>query len=206
MAVKVGNSWVSEAAYAYAKSKVNETTCAEDKKKNSTLDKLSEQYPDLQFSTNTKPFSGTGKNNIGIAPNILKEMENDPEKRLEYEALIYDCNEVIKNMPAKTQNGSKIKSFGFIINSDGGLSAWSISESGGNTNRNRYSLDKNKKDSWLDEILEKKKQKKIEEKKIAEKLQIKRKERAELQEKLTKAAGSAKNPTKTAGNTVDLKA
>lgn len=206
MAVKVGNSWVSEAAYAYAKSKVNENTCAEDKKKNSTLDKLSEQYPDLQFSTNTKPFSGTGKNNIGIAPNILREMENDPEKRLEYEALIYDCNEVIKNMPATTQNGSKIKSFGFIINADGGLSAWSISESGGNTNRNRYSLDKNKKDSWLDEILEKKKQKKIEEKKIAEKLQIKRKEQAELQEKLTKAAGSAKNPTKTAGNTVDLKA
>ncbi|MDE7300089.1 MAG: hypothetical protein K2N94_14935 [Lachnospiraceae bacterium] len=211
MAVKVGNSWVSEAAYEYAKSRVNKNTCAEDKKENSMLDKLSEKYPDIQFSTNTKPFSGTGKNNIGIAPNILREMENDPEKRLEYEALIYDCNEVIKNMPDKTQNGSTIKSFGFIINPDGSLGGWSISESGGNTNRSRYSLDKDKKDSWLDKILEKKEQKKIEEKriekkKIEEKRQLKREEQAELQEQRIKEAGSAKSPMKIAGNMVDLKA
>ena len=157
MAVIVGNSWVSEAAYNYAKSKVNENTCSEDKKENSMLDKLSEKYPDIQFNTSTKPFSGTGKNNISIAPNILKEMENDPDKRMEYEALIYDCNQVIKNMPEKTQNGATIKSFGFIIHADGSLSGWSVSESGGDTNRNRYSLDKNKKDSWYDKILEKKK-------------------------------------------------
>lgn len=170
------------------------------------LDKLSEKYPDLQFNTSTKPFSGTGKNNISIAPNILKEMENDPEKRLEYEALIYDCNDVIKNMPDKTPNGATIKSFGFMINSDGSLGAWSISESGGNTNRNRYSLDKNKKDSWLDKILEKKKQKKIEEKKTEEKRTMKKKEQAELQEKLIEGAGSAKNQVETAGRVVDLKA
>ena len=221
MAVKVGNSWVSEAAYEYAKSRVNKNTCAVDKKENSMLDKLSEKYPDVQFSTSTQPFSGTGKNNIGIAPNILREMENDPEKRLEYEALIYDCNEVIKNMPDKTQNGTTIKSFGFIINPDGSLGAWSISESGGNTNRSRYSLDKNKKDSWLDKILEKKEQKKIEEKriekkrieekrieekKIEERRQVKREEQAELQEKRIKEAGSGKKPMKIAGGIVDLKA
>lgn len=206
MAVKVGNSWVSEAAYAYAQSKVNENTCAEDKKENSMLNQLSEKYPDVQFNTSTKPFSGKGKNNISIAPNILKEMENDPDKRLEYEALIYDCNQVIKNMPDKTPNGATIKSFGFMINADGSLSAWSVSESGGDTNRNRYSLDKNKKDSWMDKILEKKKQKKIEEKKLEEKLQIKKEEQAELQEKLIEAAGSAKSPTETTGNIVDIKA
>ena len=206
MAVKVGNSWVSEAAYNYAKSKVNENTCSEDKKENSMLDKLSEKYPDIQFNTSTKPFSGTGKNNISIAPNILKEMENDPDKRMEYEALIYDCNQVIKNMPDKTQNGATIKSFGFIIHADGSLSGWSVSESGGDTNRNRYSLDKNKKDSWYDKILEKKKQKKIEEKKLEEKRPVKKEEQAELQEKLLEAAGSAKNPTETAGSIVDIKA
>lgn len=190
MAVKVGNSWVSEAAYAYAQARVNENAGSEGKQENSMLNKLAEKYPDLQFSTNTEPFSGKGRNNIGISPNILKEMENDPDKRLEYEALIYDCNQVIKNMPATTQNGSTIKSFGFIIHPDGGLSAWSISESGGNTKRNKYSLDKNDKDSWLDKILEKKKQKKIEEKKIEEKRQVKREEQAEMQEKLIEAAGS----------------
>lgn len=206
MAVKVGNSWVSEAAYAYAKSRVNENTGSEGEKDDSMLNKLSEKYPDLQFSTNTAPFSANGRNNIAIAPNILKEMENDPKKRMEYEALIYDCNQVIKNMPATTQNGSTIKAFGFIINSDGSLGAWSISESGGNTNRNRYSLDKKDKDSWLDKILEKKKQKKIEEKKLEEKRQIKKEEQAELQEKLLEATGSIKDQTGMTGSILDLKA
>ena len=57
MAVKVGESWVSEEAYAYAQARMKESE----------------------------------EKNISIAPNILKEMENDPEKRMEYEALIYDC-------------------------------------------------------------------------------------------------------------------
>lgn len=39
MAVKVGNSWVSEAAMAYAKEKVNAGS-------NGSLDELSEQYPE----------------------------------------------------------------------------------------------------------------------------------------------------------------
>lgn len=45
---------------------------------------------------------------MSIAPNILKEMDCNPDKRLEYEALIYDCNEVIKNMPGKTVTGIAI--------------------------------------------------------------------------------------------------
>lgn len=201
MAVQVGNSWVSEEAYAYAKAKANINAYSEGERESSVLDKLSQKYPDIQFGIGTKPFSGTGKNNISIAPNILKEMENNPDKRLEYEALIYDCNQAIKNMPDKTPNGSTIKSFGFIINSDGSLGAWSISESGGDTKRNRYSLDKNKKDSWLDEILEKRKQKKIEDKK-----KIKAEEQEKLQEKLIETAESAKNRTKALGSIVDLKA
>ena len=99
------------------------------------------------------------------------DISADEQKRLEYEALIYDCSPLIKNLPDKMPNGSRLKSFGFIINSDCSLKGWSISESGEDTKHNRYSLDKNKKDSWLDTVLEKKKEKKIEEKKIAVKKQ-----------------------------------
>lgn len=159
MAVKVGNSWVSEAAYSYAQAKMNKTAGAEDKGNGSVLHQLSDKYADINFNTNTQPYSGTGKNNVSIAPNILKEMDCNPDKRLEYEALIYDCNEVIKNMPGKTVTGGAIKSFGFIINADGSLGSWSISESGGNRNRNQCALDKNNKNSWMDIILGKRQQK-----------------------------------------------
>lgn len=205
MAVKVGNSWVTEEAYAYAKSKVNESVGKEEKKAGFMLNQLSDKYPDLQFTTSTKPFSGNGKNNIGIAPNILRDMENDSDKRLEYEALIYDCNQVIKNLPDKTPNGSTIKSFGFIIHSDGSLSGYSVSESGGDTNRTRSVLDKNKKDTWLDKILEKKKQKKIEEKKLEEKRQVKIEEQKEAQEKLIESAGSLGDSAMAMGKLLDIK-
>ncbi|MCM1259064.1 MAG: DUF6033 family protein [Roseburia sp.] len=205
MAVKVGNSWVSETAYAYAKSKMNDST--EDNKTNSMLNQLSEQFPDTKFSTNTAPFSGTGINNIQIAPNILKEMVNDPKKRMEYEALIYDCVQVEKTLVAAR---SDVKAHGTIIDSNGNLSGWSISEAKGNATKNRYSLDKNKKDTWLDTILAKRKQKKIEEKKIAVKKQIKKEEQEKLQEKLeeklAESTDNAKNPIESAGSILDLKA
>lgn len=147
MAIKVGNSYVSEAAYAYAKER------AANKEANGMMNGLAEKFPDVKFSTNTQPFSADGVNNIAIAPNILKEMENDPEKKLEYEALIYDCSQLIKS---KSMNpDGNVKSFGFIIDSKGGLSAWSISEGNSGKNvKNKIILDKNKKESWLDKILE----------------------------------------------------
>lgn len=154
MAVKVGNSWVSEAAYTYAKTKQAET------KEGGMISRLSEKFPDVNFSTNTEPFSGKGVNNIAISPNILKEMESSPEKQLEYEALIYDCASLQKTLPATfSQNGSKLKAFGFIIDSSGGLSSWSISEPSGNKEKNKFqcSLPKQDKKSWLPRILSKKK-------------------------------------------------
>lgn len=156
MAVKVGNSWVSEAAYAYAKAKQTES-----KEGGGMLSKLSEKFPDVDFSTNTEPFSGKGVNNIAISPNILKEMESNPEKKLEYEALIYDCASLQKTLPATfSQNGSKLKAFGFIIDSNGGLSAWSISEPSGSKGKNRFqcSLPKQDKKSWMSRILPKKRE------------------------------------------------
>ena len=168
MAVKVGNSWVSEEAYAYVKAKMD----AESQKSGETLSELSKKFPDLKFTTNTAPFSGKGTNNMAIHPDILKQMENNPEKRLEYEALIYDCNQLMKGKSFQNRN---LKSFGFIIDKNGGLSAWSISEKSNHTVRNKVFLNKNDKNSWLDRILEKKKQ---------EKAEIRKKERKAQQEKM----------------------
>ena len=90
MAVKVGNSWVSEAALSYAKVKA-------DSGESATLNGLLDRYPGVNFSTNTQAFSQKGTNNIQIAPIILAQMQNNPDKRIEYEALIYDCAKLISS-------------------------------------------------------------------------------------------------------------
>ena len=65
MAVKIGNSYVTEAAFAYAQGKIDE-------KSDNVLDDLLKQFKDVNFSVGTQPFSGVGTNNISIAPNILR--------------------------------------------------------------------------------------------------------------------------------------
>lgn len=172
MAVKVGDSWVSEAALTYAKEKVDSETVA-------TLKELSDRYPGVNFSTNTQPFSQKGTNNIQIAPDILSQMKNDPEKRLEYEALIYDCAQLVYDGKMEhSGNGFHTKAAGTIINADGSLSGWAISESDdGKQIRNKANLDKNKKETWTDKILAKQKEKRAAERK-EEKIRI-RKEQEE---------------------------
>lgn len=152
MAVKVGNSWVSEEAYAYAKNRAAESEGTKSKANGDMLGELSEKFPGLKFSTNTAPFSAKGTNNLAISPNILSQMQNDPEKRLEYEALIYDCSQIQKTMPELFGKNSGIKAFGFIINADGSLGAWSISEAGGAKKRNSFLLPKKDKKSWAEKI------------------------------------------------------
>jgi len=155
MAVKVGNSWVSEAAYSYAKQK----TESDKQNESDILKNLSQKFSGTKFSNNTAPFQGSGTNNIAISPNILKQMEADSDKRLEYEALIYDCASLQKSQKSFFKSNN-IKAQGFIINSDGSLSSWSIS--GGNSSKNKYSsiLQKNNKSSWISNIIGKKSQKK----------------------------------------------
>lgn len=119
MAVKIGNSYVSESAMAYAQSRIDE-------KSENVLSDLQKQFKDVNFSVGTQPFGGSGTNNISIAPNILRQMANDPEKRMEYEALIYDCANGLK----ESANKPGLQSQGYIIGSDGGLSMWSIGKFG----------------------------------------------------------------------------
>lgn len=143
MAVRIGKSYVSEAAISFAKN------FSDDEEKN-ILKSLREKFSNLKISVGTAPFSGSGTNNLSISPKILKEMQNNPDKKMEYEALIYDI---------ASQNNSRpgLKSHGFIIGDDGGLRGWGISE-----NVKKISvLDKKNKTSWLEKILPKKISKKI---------------------------------------------
>lgn len=119
MPVKIGNSYVTEAALAYAQER-------KDEKSENVLSDLSKQFKDINFGVGTQPFGGSGTNNITIAPNILRQMANDPEKRMEYEALIYDCNDVLKS----SANRPGLKAQGFVIDSKGELSMWAISQTG----------------------------------------------------------------------------
>lgn len=186
MAVKVGNSWVSEAAYTYAKEKAAERSSGETSG-GSMLSQLSDKFPDLKFSTNTEPFSSNGKNNMAIAPNILKEMEDDPEKCLEYEALIYDCNNTQKSVA----NREGLISFGFILNSDGSLGAWSVSKANSGNYRNQFKLDKKDKNNWTEQILEKARLKKAEQKKV-EKKKAEKKKAEQAEEKKEQEAAMEK--------------
>lgn len=147
MAIKVGNSYVSEAGYAHAVKSAAQSQADKD-----MLGELSGKFPDVNFSTDTAPFGASGRNNIAISPNILRQMKNDPEKRLEYEALIYDCNQIQKSMGGTTSNGSKILSQGFIIDARGELSSWCVSKCGDENDRSMTALLKNDKKSWMDKI------------------------------------------------------
>jgi len=120
IAVKIGNSYVSEAAVAYTQARKT------DEKSENVFGELSKQFPDINFSVGGKMFSGSGTNNFSIAPNILRQMANDPEKRMEYEALIYDCANVLKD----SANRPSLKAQGIILDSKGELSMWSISQTG----------------------------------------------------------------------------
>jgi len=163
MAVKVGNSWVSETALTYAKAKADSGAAV-------TLKGLSERFPGVNFSTSTQPFSQKGTNNIQIAPNILAQMQNDPEKRVEYEALIYDCAKLISDGKMdQAMSGSRVKAAGTIINSDGSVGGWTVTESSdGSQTRSRTKLDKDKKDKWAEKLREMQKERRAEEKKEEE--------------------------------------
>ncbi|MCR4942321.1 MAG: DUF6033 family protein, partial [Campylobacter sp.] len=114
MGVHIGNSHVSVAAYEYARAQN-----LENKGTNELYKELSQKYTSLNFFGPSKPSQKAGLNNITIAPNILKQMADDPQKRLEYEALIYDINELAKNDSGYTPTGDKIIASGYTINADG---------------------------------------------------------------------------------------
>lgn len=150
MAIQVGSHYVSEAAYAYAQKAVSPLQTNQD-----MLGQLSARFPGAKFSTNVQPFQGSGTNNIAVSPAILQQMSNSPEKRLEYEALIYDCNMIQQSFGNTLPNGIKIESQGFIIDAQGNLSSWCVTKANGDTRKQSLvSLPKHDKSSWLEKMTE----------------------------------------------------
>ena len=148
MPVKVGGSYVSEAAYSFAKAQVTDKTEESD-----VMKSLAEKFPNLKFSVGTAPFSGNGLNNVSISPKVLKQMEKDPKKRLEYEALIYDIAHT--DVQSGRAPEHKLKSHGFIIEDDGGLRSWGISEYSDGNKRSQSHVKRSAKKNWWQEILDK---------------------------------------------------
>ncbi|MDL2283525.1 DUF6033 family protein [Oxalobacter sp. OttesenSCG-928-P03] len=153
MPVKVGNTNVSEAAYQYASQRVQNSEGGKSSASDVLRD-LKNQFPDATFSTSTQP-GGSGIGNIAIAPNILRQMAEDPEKRLEYEALIYDMMEVTKTLPGQfASQGSELTAQGWIIDSNGELSSWSSGRTkSGNDSQFNTLLPRNDKESWIEKLL-----------------------------------------------------
>lgn len=200
MAVRIGNSYVSQQAYDYARAKVNGEN-SQGGEKNSVLQELSKQYPETTFAIGTQPFCGKGTNNISISSGILKKMENDPEARIEYEALIYDCANLLKNEPTKHGNSTTIAR-GFIIDENGDLSMWGISQTdGGEKKKTNCKVEKNE----LRERLEKIRSKRTEEKKKLEKLKEKKADEKEKEEKAAEKKIDEKVMKKLETQTIDLK-
>ncbi len=148
MPVKIGGSYVSEAAYSFAQAQVKDK-----EENNGVMKSLAEKFPNLKFSVGTKPFSRTGMNNVSISPKILKQMEQDPEKRMEYEALIYDIAHT--DVQSGRAPEHKLKSHGFIIEDDGGLRSWGISESNDGNRRQQSKVKRSQKKNWWQELLDK---------------------------------------------------
>ncbi|MBO4853112.1 MAG: hypothetical protein J5477_05740 [Schwartzia sp.] len=157
MPVKVGNSYVTEAALAFAQKSAAESVDKEKGKGTSgVLADLAEKFPNLKFSVGTQPFSGSGMGNVAISSKILREMEKDPAKREEYEALLYDVQETTAGLPTMRADGSKIKAHGWIIHEDGGLSAWSIGTSEGGDRKPEASgrVNRSSKKAWWQSLLD----------------------------------------------------
>lgn len=173
MPVKVGNSYVSEAALAFAQKSAAESVDKEKTKgkgTNGVLAELAEKFPKLKFTVGTQPFSGSGKGNVAISPKILREMEKDPAKREEYEALLYDVQQCTDEMSMTRPNGNKLKAHGWIIHEDGGLSAWSMGVSEGGDRSGR--VNRSSKKAWWQELLDEVKKRKEERDKRLKKGQI----------------------------------
>ena len=165
MPVKVGNSYVTEAALAFAQKSAAESVDKEKTKGKGTsgvLAELSEKFPKLKFTVGTRPFSGSGMDNVAISPKILREMEKDPAKREEYEALLYDVQETTAGLPRTRVDGSKVKAHGWIIHEDGGLSSWSIGVSEGGDRKSEASgrVKRSSKKAWWQELLDEMKERK----------------------------------------------
>ena len=152
--VSIGNQrGISSTAVELARAHVSEVKESGEKQTADTvLNDLKNQFKGTNFTVGTKPGAGIGTNNITIAPSILREMASNPEKRVEYEAVIRDqvaAAGVWKQLCPNVQNA------GFVIHSDGNSSGWSMSRPNGENGNGFFTATVKRKENWIQEMMNK---------------------------------------------------
>ena len=144
--VNINGSWVSPASYQKARNLAASKAESGNTSARSILGSIRQMVPGLNISTNTEPFGSSGLNNLGIHPNVLRKMENDPEEMVRFKALILDVEEAFRHHDRLSQSqGMNVVARGLIIDADGNTSGWSIVQSanGGPDRRNVVDLNNN---------------------------------------------------------------
>ncbi len=155
MGTMVGDIHAADTSYAKAAAGAEESKA---KKTGNLLQELKKQFSDLNIGVGGSGRGATfssGLNNVSIAPNILKEMSEDPEARAKYEDVLNEIQGSWRNAYNLRYpgNGRRVYQEYFIM-SDGEVGMMSISESGGSPQNPAVAkLPKDDKDSWLERIM-----------------------------------------------------
>ncbi len=155
MAIKVGGTNTADAAYAANKANAESSKAG---KTGNVLKELQQQFSDLNIGIGGSGKGATfssGLNNVSIAPNILKQMAEDPEARAKYEAELSGISDSWRNANnVRLQGGGRIVYQEYVIMSDGNVGIISIAESGGNANDPVFAKrDKDDKEGALEKLM-----------------------------------------------------
>lgn len=99
------------------------------------LQELKTRYPELNIFVG-KSAEGSGLSNLTIAPNIIKEMAENPEAAMMYEKMVAALPESERWL-AQTflEEDVTLQAHGFILDEKGGMSSWGkisyLAEEGG---------------------------------------------------------------------------
>ena len=149
---------VSEEGYEYAKlqaDRIKDGGTKGGKGAREMLKDLQKRYKKTKISMGTDAFKGRGSQNIAISQKVLREMAEDPDRRLEYEAMIFDTVNVQETMP-KSHGGSELVSCGAVIDEEGNMRMWTRARFDDNTrDKIKVKVNRRQKNSWQQRLLDK---------------------------------------------------
>ena len=131
-------------------------------------------YSAANFSP-SKSYGTLATTNIAISPDFLKKMANDSELEKQYEEEFENMKRLDEqNIKSHEAQGRRLIAQGWVIDKNGDMSKWGISEA---TNKRHYGQE-------MTDYADKIRKQKSEKKKEQEKLSAKQKEKAEQKEAL----------------------
>lgn len=150
MAIQVGTNPAHDTTHTITQQKVHGQSGA-----SISIQSLSEEYPGVSFLTEpTQQGNGADADailySVSIPASLFSQMESNPEKRVEIEALIQDCvNAMKKSVRDLAGRGIEVTSCGTDLDDDGNPTMHSFVKTGDNTARKfSVSLPKNNKNNW----------------------------------------------------------